>query len=424
MKPFKSSLGLAFTAAALMPFAAFAGGKKGTAPAIGIETANESQDVNWGVNKDWFSATLRLSNPNIDSFSIDFTSGQPITLSILDDEDLKLPDGVYSWELQVNTSELVTRTTERSQGGEYAEEKGLKASGVVSIINGSFVVPKSSGVDSDNPSELKDQVILDDLIVDGSIGVGMDAVNGEAFGFDTIRLKENNLRIKFQDTSNSASFPTNDWQITANDSSNGGANKFSIDDIDGGRTPFTILAGAPSHSLFVHNTGRLGLGTSTPVVELHMVDGDSPTMRLQQDGSSGFTPQTWDVAGNETNFFIRDATNGSTLPFRIMASAPKDAFVIAADGDIGIGTASPTEGAQLDVIGNLRVDGNIEQTGNFSFAGDFGVGTTTPSAKLDVVGNLEVNGNTEVTGNLGMGHGLTSSACAYFTFGQYSETSD
>ena len=86
MKPFKSSLGLAFTAAALMPFAAFAGGKKGTAPAIGIETANESQDVNWGVNKDWFSATLRLSNPNIDSFSIDFTSGQPITLSILDDE--------------------------------------------------------------------------------------------------------------------------------------------------------------------------------------------------------------------------------------------------------------------------------------------------------------------------------------------------
>ena len=297
----------------------------------------------------------------------------------------------------------MTRTTERSQGGEYAEEKGLKASGVVSIINGSFVVPKSSGVDSDNPSELKDQVILDDLIVDGSIGVGMDAVNGEAFGFDTIRLKENNLRIKFQDTSNSASFPTNDWQITANDSSNGGANKFSIDDIDGGRTPFTILAGAPSHSLFVHNTGRLGLGTSTPVVELHMVDGDSPTMRLQQDGSSGFTPQTWDVAGNETNFFIRDATNGSTLPFRIMASAPKDAFVIAADGDIGIGTASPTEGAQLDVIGNLRVDGNIEQTGNFSFAGDFGVGTTTPSAKLDVVGNLEVNGNTEVTGNLGMG---------------------
>ena len=158
-----------------------------------------------------------------------------------------------------------------------------------------------------------DQVILDDLIVDGSNCVGQDCVNGESFGFDTIRLKENNLRIKFQDTSTSASFPSRDWQITANDSSNGGANKFSIDDIDGGRTPFTIEAGAPSHSLYVDDGGRLGLGTSTPVVDVHTKTGNTPTLRLEQDGSSGFSPQTWDVAGNEANFFIRDATNGSTL---------------------------------------------------------------------------------------------------------------
>ena len=73
-----------------------------------------------------------------------------------------------------------------------------------------------------------DQQIIDDLIVQGSICAGQDCVNGESFGFDTIRLKENNLRIKFQDTSNSASFPTNDWQLTANDSSNGGADRKSV----------------------------------------------------------------------------------------------------------------------------------------------------------------------------------------------------
>ena len=162
-----------------------------------------------------------------------------------------------------------------------------------------------------------DQVILDDLIVDGSTCVGFDCVNGESFGFDTIRVKENNLRIKFQDTSNSASFPTNDWQLTANDTSNGGANKFSIDDIDNSRTPFTIEASAPSHSLYVDDGGRLGLGTNIPVVDAHIKSGNTPTVRLEQDGSSGFTAQTWDMAGNETNFFIRDATNGSTLPFRI-----------------------------------------------------------------------------------------------------------
>jgi len=190
-------------------------------------------------------------------------------------------------------------------------------------------------------SALADQVILDDLIIDGSACIGFDCVNGESFGFDTLRLKENNLRIKFQDTSSSASFPSNDWQITANDSSNGGANKFSIDDIDGGRTPFTLEAGAPSHSLYVDDGGRLGLGTNTPVVDLHIKSGNTPTLRLEQDGSSGFTPQTWDVAGNEANFFIRDATNGSTLPFRIFPGAPSNALNIATDGDVGIGTTSP-----------------------------------------------------------------------------------
>jgi len=68
-----------------------------------------------------------------------------------------------------------------------------------------------------------DQVIADDLIIQGSACVGFDCVNGESFGFDTIRLKENNLRIKFEDTSISASFPSNDWQLTANDTTNGGA---------------------------------------------------------------------------------------------------------------------------------------------------------------------------------------------------------
>ncbi len=187
-----------------------------------------------------------------------------------------------------------------------------------------------------------DQVVLDDQIVDGSICAGQDCVNGESFGFDTIRLKENNLRIKFQDTSSTSSFPSNDWQITANDSSNGGANKFSIDDIDSGRTPFTIEAGAPSNSLYVDDAGKVGIGTSTPVVELHIPNGDTPTLRLEQDGSSGFTAQTWDVAGNETNFFIRDATNGSTLPFKIRPGAPHNSLYIDTDGDIGIGIAGPS----------------------------------------------------------------------------------
>ncbi|NIM10846.1 MAG: hypothetical protein GTO45_02550, partial [Candidatus Aminicenantes bacterium] len=179
-------------------------------------------------------------------------------------------------------------------------------------------------------------------------------------------------------TSSSASFPSNDWQITANDSSNGGANKFSIDDIDGGRTPFTIEASAPSHSLYVDDGGRVGFGTSVPVADLHVKSGNTPTLRLEQDGSSGFTPQTWDVAGNEANFFIRDATNGSELPFRIQPSAPTSSLCIKSDGKVGIGTWEPSAILEVEATGTAskilvdRTDGvttRIASTDTFAYIG-------------------------------------------------------
>ena len=217
----------------------------------------------------------------------------------------------------------------------------------------------------DDP-QYADQVILDDLIVDGSICAGLDCVNGETFGFDTLRLKENNLRIRAFDTSTTASFPSTDWEIMFNESSNGGANVFAINDLDSGRRPFSIEASAPSNSLYVDDGGRIGFGTNNPVATLHAVSGNTPTLRLDQNGSSGFTPQSWDVAGNESNFFIRDVTNGARLPFRIRPGAPTSSIDIANDGDVGISTSSPT--ARLDVRGaSTGVALNVEQPNQVQF---------------------------------------------------------
>ena len=203
-----------------------------------------------------------------------------------------------------------------------------------------------------------DVVHADDTIVIGSICVGFDCVNGESFGFDTQRLKENNLRIHFQDTSSSASFPTNDWRIVINDSSNGGAAYFGVEDSDAGRIPFRVEAGARVNSLYVEADGDVGLGTSNPVVNMHIVDGNTPTVRLEQDGSSGFTPQTYDMAANEANFFIRDVTNGSALFFRSEPGAPQNSLYIDSDGNIGMGTAAPS--APLHVRGGVL---RLENTG-------------------------------------------------------------
>lgn len=235
-----------------------------------------------------------------------------------------------------------------------------------------------------------DQVFLDDVIVDGSLCVGQDCVNGENFGFDTQRLKENNLRIHFDDTSNSASFPSNDWRIAINDSNNGGASYFAIQDATAGTTPMTIKAGAGNNALYVSNSGgNVGMGTASPVVELHITDGDSPTMRLEQNGASGWTPQTWDVAGNETNFFVRDVTNGSKLPFKIRPGAPDNSIYIDAEGDIGLGTANPgSNGLQVE-SGNVYVKN-----------GNLGINTAPSTlAALEVVGGMNVTGTTLFTGD-------------------------
>jgi len=206
-----------------------------------------------------------------------------------------------------------------------------------------------------------DQVIPDDLIVQGSACIGLDCVNNESFGFDTIRLKENNTRIKFDDTSVSAGFPANDWQLTANDSASGGSSKFSIEDITGSKVPFTIRAGAATNSIFVDSTGRLGLRTSTPVLDIHTNTSNTPALRLEQNNTGGFTAQTWDIGANEANFFVRDVTAGSRLPFRIRPGAPTSSIDISADGDVGIGTGSP--GKLLDVSGGDGAAVRVSSTG-------------------------------------------------------------
>ncbi len=277
-----------------------------------------------------------------------------------------------------------------------------------------------------------DQCILDDLIVDGSACIGVDCVcNSEVFGFDTLRLKENNLRITFIDTSTAASFPRGDWQLRANESTNGGANEFAIDWLGTTATsgsgvestPFAIEGTAPNNALYVDDGGRVGFGTATPSVELHVIDGDTPTLRLQQDGSAGFTPQTWDVAGNETNFFVRDVTSGSALPFRIRPGAPSNAIFTDVDGDVGMGTSSPNNDlhvrksdstATLLELENVNATGRNtgvtmrNSTGNaYTFlvnaVGDFAIshgGTGVNEIVLDTSDNVTIENDLTVNGTI------------------------
>jgi hypothetical protein len=344
------------------------------------------------------SATLTVSGPDGVVYRRQFEGGTQPSFALFGKTGAALGDGQYTYELRFNTvrTDVKDRLATQDDQAGVEDEQGRTnrtrlpvqssvQSGSFAVLNGTLYVgneteptlrgtspvknsdspvkgpdknldrsPRPSGAISGNTLNrlrnhraalrpMFDQVIPDDLIVQGSACIGLDCVNNEAFGFDTIRLKENNTRIKFDDTSTAAGFPATDWQLTANDSASGGANKFSIEDITAATVPFTITGNAPTNSIFVDGTGRVGLRTSTPVLDLHINTGNTPATRLEQNSSGGFIAQTWDIAGNEANFFVRDVTGGSRLPFRIRPGAPTSSIDINSSGQVGIGTAAPTQ---------------------------------------------------------------------------------
>lgn len=193
----------------------------------------------------------------------------------------------------------------------------------------------------------RDQVIADDLIVQGNLCAGFDCVLDEDLSFKTLLLKHNNARIFFDDTSATAGFAANDWILVANDSASGGASYFAIEDATAARVPFKVMAGAPADALFVGSDGNVGFRTPTPMLDMHLQVSDTPAMRLEQTNAGGFTAQTWDIAGNEANFFVRDLTNASQLPFRIRPGAPTSSLDISGSGAVGVGTSAPA--SRLDV---------------------------------------------------------------------------
>ena len=364
--------------------------------------------ISWQPLVPFEHGVLTVSTPDGLVFQEEFKGGG-VSFNPSAHPNFRAIDGTYGWQVllgqpsAVNPKLRAAARANRNGDGDPDVEAAHRAastratqvqSGAFTILNGAIVpsnleepgsAPRGAGPRSTAPNPFRqadwpqddpsvqpvDQVIPDDLIVQGSACVGLDCVNNENFGFDTIRLKENNLRIHFDDTSTQAGFPANDWRLIANDSASGGSSKFSIEDSTGAKTPFTVTAGAATNSIFVDSTGRVGLRTSTPVLDLHINTSNTPSIRLEQNNSGGFTAQTWDIGANEANFFVRDVTGGSRLSFRIRPGAPTSSIDIAADGKVGIGTASPDDG--LDVAnGSIRITAGTTNVAQISLLSDAG----------------------------------------------------
>jgi hypothetical protein len=446
------------------------------------------QNMRWDVAAPHSELTLTISAPDGQVFRKEFKGSASAEFKLTNLKGEGFPDGQYTYELRVtppissDVKEALVAARAKGNDDEVRRElvrrgllpaEPLVVSGSFSILNGSVIVagaleegtsarvakvssepllfpttPRAknglrpttttlmTGSRRHHPlaSPFFDFVIADDLIVQGSACVGLDCVDGEVFGFDTMRVKENNTRIQFDDTSSSAGFATNNWQIRANNSASGGGSflgfvdQGSTGNSETGTIVFEVDAGAPANSIRVASTGKVGLRTATPVLDVHANTTDTPAIRLEQNNNGGFTAQTWDIAGNEANFFVRDVTSGSRLPFRIRPGAPTSSIDISASGNVGIGTGSParlfsifatanpvlqltdnTTGTTVDdgfqiVQGGLNTTIENQEAGTMSLrtsaidrltitaSGNVGIGTAAPSDRLSVNGNASKPG--------------------------------
>lgn len=432
-RPLRATL---YSAIALVLVSAAAGASAADAPAPRLDAVGAAVQVTPSIDAPAWQ--LRVAAPDGRVFSDTLLAEEALLVSPQAFGAAKFRDGVYRYEIVPVLGDR-TRADTESANLPKALPAAPTQGGTFSVVGGVVFLPGKIGEESGPVSAkaagdgatIQTVTVPDNQVVQGSLCVGLDCTSAESFGFDTIRMKENNLRIKFDDTSVSAGFPAMDWQITANDSASGGANKFSIEDITNARVPFTITGGAPTNAIFVASNGKVGFRTSAPVLDLHMTTSDTPAIRFEQTSAGGFTAQTWDVAGNEANFFVRDVTGGSRLPFRIRPGAPTSSIDIAASGNVGIGTASPAQALQISRSGSVGLQ--LTSTGGLAKTWEFYANSTTgrlnisddttharvplrlgyganndllriglPSAStVEVNGTLVVNGDIQVSGSVG-----------------------
>jgi hypothetical protein len=298
---------------AILPLIAFAADPEPRAARL-VTTARA---IEWHPAIDAAGSLLSVQRPDGEVMTETFAAGRTAMLR-LDG----LADGMYSYELRVM----------------QADAAPFVQAGSFTVANGAMVSPGAVEAQAARPGRpTVNTFFTDDVSARGGVCAGFDCINGEVYGLASAKLKENNTRLKFEDTSG-AGFASTDWQLSANDTISGGANKFFVEDLTASTVPVLIEGGAPNNALYVDSTGKIGLRTSTPARELTISAPFSTGIRMEQSASPF---QAWDVVANDANFFVRDV-NHEQNPFIIKASAPYNSLVIDSIGRIGLGVAAPS----------------------------------------------------------------------------------
>ena len=151
-----------------------------------------------------------------------------------------------------------------------------------------------------------------------------------------------------------------------------------------------LTNGTSNRGLSVDADGSTFILNKGTKVSMELQSGDSPRLRLFQNTDNSWPSYTWDVVGNESNFFIRDVNGGSTLPFKIKPGSHDNRISIKGEY-VGIGKENPN--STLDVNGTATATAFVgDGSGLTNVPGD-DLGDHTATSNIDLNDNWITNGN-------------------------------